>query len=129
MTSPGLTKVRRMEPLVVAQDHRWLAAFGAEPRAEQATGDEFVGELRFTVDSTDEVILTWDTTNSSVRVRLVRATNTVVDVYREYATLLIPQVDGSARAVLIEYKAGDWIGRARIDVEPSFALRDSLLRK
>jgi hypothetical protein len=97
-----------MEPLVVAQDDRWLSAFGVEPRAEQVTGDDFVRELRFAVDSTDEVILTWDAINSSVRVRLVRADNTVVDLYRDYATRLVPEVDGSARTVLIEYEAGDW---------------------
>ena len=62
------------------------------------------------------------TLRPAFRVLLIREGSAVVDLYRKYATLVVPKVNGSPRAVLIEYQADDWVGRIRAEVEPSLAV-------
>lgn len=118
----------RMPRLEVADDNAWLDAFGLKPRTEEVTGDEFVKELRIPAGATEELHLTWDVTDDSVRVRLRKAGRVVVDLYREQTTLLGVERDGSVTTVIIEYRTTDTAGRAHIQVTPEIAIEDKVLR-
>lgn len=114
--------------LAVAPDDDWLTLLGVLPQTEEVTGDEFVRELRLPLAGADELHLTWDETDQSVRIRLRRGQEVIVDLYREQATLLTPEVDEGQRSVVLEYKAEASVGRTRVQLQPSFALQDSFRR-
>jgi hypothetical protein len=118
----------RMPRLEVAATDAWLEAFGVEPRTEEVTGDEFIKELRIPAGAVEELHLTWDVADDSVRVRLRQAGRVVVDLYREQATVLGVERDGSVTAVIIEYRTTDSAGRAHIQVTPQILIEDKVLR-
>ena len=117
-----------MPRLEVADDQAWLASLGVLPETEEVTGDEDVRELRIPVSDSEEVQLTWDVTDCSVRVRHHRGGRIVSDLYRETATLLAVVGTGSAGEVIIEYGSSGWSGRARIQVLPNVLIEDTVLR-
>ena len=117
-----------MPRLEVADDQAWLASLGVLPETEEATGDEYVRELRIPITDAEEVQITWDVTDSSVRVRHHRSGRVVCDLYREMATLLTVVGTGSAGEVIIEYGSDDWFGRARVQVLPEVLIEDTVLR-
>jgi hypothetical protein len=117
-----------MVPFVVAADDDWLVSLGVLPLTEEASGDDYVRELRLPINDAEELHLTWDETDQSVRVRLRRGPEVIVDLYREQATLLTTEADGPRRYVVLEYRAGGYAGRTRVQVRPAFAMQDSLLR-
>ncbi|WP_146246141.1 hypothetical protein [Actinoplanes xinjiangensis] len=80
-----------MPGLKVADDAAWRDAFGVVPQTEGVSGDEYVRELRIPTDAAEELHITWDVTDDSVRVRHRRADSVVVDLYREQATRYIDQ--------------------------------------
>ncbi|WP_250030262.1 hypothetical protein [Paractinoplanes maris] len=92
------------------------------------TGDEFVRELRFPVSDVEEVQITWDVTDDSVRVRHRRDGRVVCDLFREMATLLTVAGTGPGAEVIVEYGSDGWSGRARIQVLPAVVIEDTLLR-
>jgi hypothetical protein len=112
----------------VADDQAWLACLGVSPETEQASGDEYVRELRVLVADSEEVQITWDVTDDSVRIRHRRDGRLVADLFREMATRLTVARTGSAREVIIEYGSAGWSGRARIEVLPAVFVEDTLLR-
>jgi hypothetical protein len=114
--------------LDVAEDQAWLAALGVLPHAEKVSGDEFVRELIVPVSDTEEVRVTWDVTDSSVRVRHQRNGTIVCDLFREMATRLTVVGTGSKGEVIVEYGSTEWSGRARIQVLPDVVIEDSVLR-
>jgi hypothetical protein len=46
------------------------------------------GEVRVALSVSEELQVSWDTAGHSVRVRYKRASDVIVDVYREQATLV-----------------------------------------
>ena len=78
----------RVPGLEVADDMTWFDAFGVVPQTEEITDDEYVRELRIPTGAAEELHITWDVTDDSVRVRHRRADGIAVDLYREAATLL-----------------------------------------
>lgn len=117
-----------MSRLEVADDKSWLACLGVLPATEEVSGDEFVQEVRVPVTDTEEVQITWDVTDDSVRVRHRRDGRIVSDLFRETATLLTVAGTGSIAEIFIEYGAGGCSGRARIQVLPAVVIEDALLR-
>ena len=117
-----------MSGLEVADDEVWLDALGAMPQTEGASGNEYVRELVVTVSDSEEVVVTWDVTDSSVRVRHQRNGITVLDLYRELAARLTVVSAGSAREIVVEYGETDWVGRATVQVLPDVRVADSVLR-
>ena len=113
---------------VVAEDEVWLSAFGVLPQVEEATGDDEVRELRVPVSATEELHITWDTTDRSVRVRYKRASDVIVDVFREQAALLTIEDHETGPVVALEYHAEGCHGRTRVQTHPIFTLQDTFLR-
>ncbi|WP_212840210.1 hypothetical protein [Catellatospora sp. IY07-71] len=117
-----------MSPLDVAPDDAWLSLLGVAPQTEEISGDEYVRELRFPITDTDELHLTWDQTDQSVRIRLNSGTAVVVDLFREQATLLTAEVNGTQRFIVLKYRAEGCTGTTRVQVQPAFAITDTFLR-
>ncbi|GAA1018821.1 MULTISPECIES: hypothetical protein [Amycolatopsis] len=113
---------------VVAEDEVWFSVFDVLPRTEEATGDDFVREVRIPVSETEELHLSWDATHRSVRFRHRRESDIVVDVYREHATLLTIEVRDTGPVVVAEYHANGFRGRTAVRFRPTFALTDVLLQ-
>lgn len=111
----------------MAGDATWRSTLGVEPGEEEISADDFVKEIRYPVGDSDEVVLTWDVTDDSVRVRYLRGDTLVVDLYREGATLLTAAMDQGVRVVVIECDRSGLIGRTRVSLEPVVAVTDSLL--
>lgn len=114
--------------LEVAADQIWLDHLGVLPKTEEVSGDEYVREVRVSSADAEEVQLTWDVTDDSVRVRHYRDGRIVCDLFREMATLLTVAGTESATEVLIEYGSDGWFGRARVQVLPVVLIEDKLLR-
>lgn len=117
-----------MPVLEVADDESWLASLGVFPQTEGATGDDYVRELRIPVGDAEEVQITWDVTDSSVRVRHHRSDVIVSDLFREFATFLTVVSRGPVKEVIIEYGIAGVTGRSRIQVAPSVLIVDEVLR-
>jgi hypothetical protein len=113
---------------VVAEDEVWLSAFGVLPQAEEVSGGDLVREVREPVSETEKFHLTWDAMDQSVRFRFWRASDVIVDVYREQATLLTIEAHETGPIVVLEYYAQGCRGRTRVQVQPTFALDDRNLR-
>lgn len=118
----------RVPGLEVTDDATWLNAFGVVPQTEEASGDEYVRELRIPMDDAAELHITWDVTDGSVRVRHRRAEAVVVDLYREQATLLSAERNGTIAALVVEYGTSDAVGRVRVQVTPEVVIEDKFLR-
>ncbi|MGK5682694.1 hypothetical protein [Actinoplanes sp. URMC 104] len=117
-----------MPNLEVAADEAWLACLGVAPGTEDVSGDEYVRELRVPVAEGEEVQITWDVTDDSVRVRHRRGGRVVADLFREMATLLTVAATGSGAEIVLEYGSLGWSGRARIEVLPAVRVEDTVLR-
>lgn len=117
-----------MPVLEVADDESWLASLGVLPQIEGATGDDYVRELNIPVGDAELVHVTWDVTDSSVRVRHHRNDVIVTDLFREFATLLTVVSRGQVREVIVEYGIAGVAGRSRIQVAPSVLIVDEVLR-
>jgi hypothetical protein len=83
--------------LEVASDEAWQDCLGVSPQTEDISGDEYVRELRIPVTAAEQVQITWDVTDDSVRVRHHRDGRIVSDLFREMATLLTVAKLGSVR--------------------------------
>ena len=116
-----------MPVLQVADDESWLASLGVLPQIEDATGDDYVRELSIPVGDAEEIQVTWDLTDRSVRVRHHRSGVIVSDLFRELTTLLTVVNRGSFREIIIEYGTAGVAGRSRIQVAPSVLIVDEVL--
>jgi hypothetical protein len=114
--------------LEVVSDEAWLHCLGVSPRTEEISGDEYVRELRIPVTDAEQVQITWDLTDDSVRVRHHRDGRVVFDLFRELATLLTVVRKEVGAELIIEYGSNGWSGRARIQVLPAVFVEDTLLR-
>ena len=118
-----------MTSLQVADDEAWWTALGVEPGAEAVSGDEFVREVVCTVTGSSETVLvTWDVTDNSVRIRHRRGDVVVTDVHREMATLLTVAGVGETAEILLEYGSAGHSGRTRVRVTPEVLIEDTFLR-
>ncbi|WP_410675928.1 hypothetical protein [Amycolatopsis sp. cmx-4-68] len=54
---------------VVADDEAWLTVFGVVPRAEETSDETWVREVQVPVSATEELHVSWDVVERSVRVR------------------------------------------------------------
>jgi len=119
----------RVPGLEVVDDAAWLDVFGVLPQTEEVSGDEYVRELRIPTDVAEELHVTWDVTDDSVRVRHRRAGGGVaVDLYREQATLLRAERNGTITALVVEYGTSDAVGRVRVQVTPEVLIEEKFLR-
>ena len=104
-------------------------ALGVRPAAAAVAGDEFVREVVYTVTGSSETVLvTWDVTDNSVRVRHRRGDVVVTDVHREMATLLTVAGVGATAEILLEYGSAGHLGRTRVRVTPDVLIEDTFLR-
>ncbi|MBB2943514.1 hypothetical protein FB565_003227 [Actinoplanes lutulentus] len=117
-----------MPKLEIASDEAWLDCLGVSPKAEDISGDEYVRELRIPVTDAEQVQITWDVTEDSVRVCHHRDGRIVFDLFREMATLLTVAKTGLGAELIIESGSNGWSGRARIQVSPAVSIEDTLLR-
>lgn len=117
-----------MSRLEVADDQAWVAALGVMPQTEDVSGDEYVRELVVPVSDSEDVRITWDVTDDSVRVRHWRNGSVVCDLFRETATRLTVVGTGSAGEVIVEYGSSGWSGRTRVKVLPEVRIEDGVLR-
>lgn len=117
-----------MPVLEVAEDARWLEAFGVTPQTEEVSGDDYVREVRVPTDGDDELHVTWDDTNASVRVRHERSGAILVDLYRESASRQLVGNSGRLTAIVVEYGSAELVGRIRVQMTPTFAIEDNFLR-
>lgn len=76
----------------VAEDDLWSSVFDVLPRTEEASGDDFVREVKIPLSEAEELHLTWDVVHRSVRIRYRRESDVVVDVFRELATVLTIEI-------------------------------------
>jgi hypothetical protein len=118
----------RVPTLEVAEDAAWLDVFGVLLRTEEISGDGYVRELLIPAGVAEELHVTWDVTDNSVRVRHRRVASIVVDLYREGAALLAVERNGSVTALVMEYRLADAVGRTRIQVTPEVVIEDKFLR-
>ncbi|MFC7759615.1 hypothetical protein ACFQY4_17575 [Catellatospora bangladeshensis] len=117
-----------MSPLAVAPDDVWLSLLGVAPQTEEISGDEYVRELRVPISKAEELHLTWDETDQSVRIRLTSGPNVIADLFREQSTRLAAEANGPRRFVVLEYRAEGCTGSTRIQVQPTFSITDTFLR-
>ena len=113
---------------VVAEDDVWFSAFDVFPQVEEASDELTVREVRFPVSATEQLHISWDTIMRSARIRYRRASDVVVDVYREQVTRLTVETHKTGPVIAVDYHAEDCDGRTRVHVRPAFALRDTFLR-
>ena len=106
----------------------WLNVLGVAPQVEEVSGDPSVMEARIPLPDAEELHLTWDVAHGSVRVRYRQADRTVVDLYRERATLLSIHKTDASTALVAEYRAGDCIGRIRMQTAPHILVTDEFLQ-
>lgn len=117
-----------MPPLQASDDDTWLAALGVMPQTETVSGDPFVREVTVPLADAEEVQITWDATDASVRVRHHRRGVIVADLFRELVVQLTVLGTGSAGEVIIEYGSEGWAGRTRVQVLPDVRIEDTVLR-
>lgn len=114
--------------MVVAESEVWDQTFGVQPQPEESSGGSFVREVRIPINESDELHLTWDAVDRSVRVRRLHGAAVGLDLYREGATLITLESSATNKTVILEYGVDGYTGHMRIDLVPTFALRDVLLR-
>ncbi|WP_409181177.1 hypothetical protein F9C11_32505 [Amycolatopsis sp. VS8301801F10] len=85
-------------------------------------------EVRIPLSGAEELHLTWDVVQHSVRIRYRRESDLVVDVFRERVTVLTIERHETGPVVAVEYRAEGCSGRARVRTRPAFALTDVLLQ-
>ncbi|UKD51082.1 hypothetical protein L3Q65_24450 [Amycolatopsis sp. FU40] len=113
---------------VVAEDDVWLSVFGVLPQFEGISGDDFVREVKAPVSETEELHITWDAADRSVRIRYKRHAEVIVDIYRAHATLLTIENHETGPAVVVEYRTEGSHGRTLLRTQPAFTLKDTFLR-
>jgi hypothetical protein len=112
----------------VADDEAWLSVFGIAPQAEEASGEKWVREVRIPISATEELHVSWDVVERSVRVRWEQASRLIVDVYREQTTRLTVDDHNNEPLVLVEYHAGGCSGRTVVRTRPNFTMKDTFLQ-
>lgn len=112
---------------MVCDDEAWLVAFGLVPQVEAVTEDDLVQEVVVPISESEELHVTWDVVDASVRIRYRRDANVVVDIFREQATWLGIDALGDSSAVVVEWRVSDGVGRCKAQIRPEFALEDSFL--
>ncbi|NYI47029.1 hypothetical protein BJ993_004109 [Nocardioides aromaticivorans] len=117
-----------MPNLQVTDEQAWLAALGVMPQVEESSGDDFVQELIVPIADSEELRITWDLTDDSVRIRHQRGGSIVSDLFREMATLLTVLRQDAVREVVVEYGSTGWAGRTRVQVLPEVRIHDEVLR-
>ncbi|MDR7252424.1 hypothetical protein J2X46_001400 [Nocardioides sp. BE266] len=117
-----------MPRLEAADDASWLDAFGFVPQTEEISGDAYVREIRVSTGVAEELHITWDVADDSVRVRHRGNERILVDLFREQATRLTIERDEHGTALVLEYGGPDGAGRARIQVSPEVVIEDNFLR-
>ncbi|MFD5092371.1 hypothetical protein ACFWMR_17345 [Amycolatopsis thailandensis] len=113
---------------VVAEDEVWLSAFGVLPHTEAVSGDHLVREVRLPLSESEELHVTWDLTAWSVRVQYSRASDVIVDVYREQVSLVTIDDHRSGPVLEVDYHAEGGRGRMSVRTRPAFALADTFVR-
>jgi len=113
---------------VVADDEAWLSVFGIAPQTEEASGDNWVREVRIPVSATEELHVSWDVVQRSARVRWRQESQIIVDVYREQTTRLTVDDHNNEPLILVEYDAGGCSGRTVVRTRPNITLKDTFLR-
>jgi hypothetical protein len=114
--------------LEVSEDAWWLDAFGVVPQTEDVTCDEYVREVRIPADGGEELHVTWDTTDASVRIRFGRSGTVLLDLYRESASRVLVEVAPGLTALVVEYGSAESVGRVRVQITPKVAVEDTFLR-
>lgn len=117
-----------MPTLDVADQQAWLVALGVLPQADESTGDDFAQQLLVPVSDSEEVRVTWDVTDDSVRVQHQRGGSILADLFREMATLLTVTSQDAVREIIVEYGWTGWRGRTRVQVLPEVRIKDEVLR-
>lgn len=117
-----------MASLEVSGDEAWLDAFGVAPEVEASSGDEFVQEVTLPVSDIEDIVVSWDVTDASVRVRHRRRDTIVTDLFRETATLLAVMNEGALKEVVVEYGVAGLSGRTRVQVLPQVKIEDQVLQ-
>ena len=117
-----------MPNLAVADEQAWLAALGVLPQPEESSANDFVQELVVPVSDSEEVRITWDVIDDSVRVRHHRGGTIVCDLFREMATVLTVSSQGATREVIVEYGLTGCRGRTRVQVIPEVKIEDAVFR-
>jgi hypothetical protein len=125
---PGCLYGARVPRLEAADDASWLDAVGIVPQTEEISGDDYVRELRIPTGVAEELHITWDVTDDSVRIRHRRADKVLVDLFREQATRLRIEKAEDTTALVLEYGSTDGAGRTRIQVSPEVVIEDNFLR-
>jgi hypothetical protein len=114
--------------LEVSDDATWFHAFGVEPQTEGISGDEFVRELRIPTTGAEALHISWDEADRSVRVRWLRATKTLVELFREQVTALRVETTGADSVLIMEYGSPDVMGHVVIQVGPEVTFKDTFMR-
>jgi hypothetical protein len=70
--------------LEVPDDATWIEVLGVLPQTEDVSGDEYVREVRIPAGSGEELLVTWDITDASVRLRYASSGEVLVDLYSRH---------------------------------------------
>jgi hypothetical protein len=107
--------------LQVTEDGQWLEVFGVLPQPEDVSGDEYVRKVRIPACGGEELHVTWDTTDASVRIHYERSGGVLLDLYRESATRVLVEKSAGFTALVVEYRSADTPYVARRTEDPTAA--------
>ncbi|MFC0039718.1 hypothetical protein [Actinomadura rayongensis] len=110
---------------VVPSDEEVLVALGVEPRAS-GTG-EFTRAIRLVGGSGEELDLSYDVVERSVRLRLNQAHGPNLDIFYEGAELFRLWSDSSSYGIALEFRTGTSMIDLKICVHPKMAIASRCL--
>lgn len=115
--------------MIVHDDDDWLRCFGVLPQTHSASDEEWVRELTLYVSDTEQVLLTWDVHDESVRLSYsVGSDRPLVEVFREKVLSLTADRRGTVATVEVAWGTDSLAGRTIVTITPAFHLHDTLLR-
>ena len=84
--------------------------------------------MRIRADNDEELHVTWDTTDASVRLRYARSGGVHLDLYRESATRIVVEQSTGVRTLIVEYGSAESPCWTCVQVTPTVSIEDDFLR-
>jgi hypothetical protein len=110
---------------VVPADAEILDALGVEP--EPSADEPTIRSIRVDSGAGEQVVFSYDVPGRSVRVRWLRDSTPVLDLYRESATRLTVESGRGEARLTVTFESEGLGGDLEVQVYPAVRITDSLL--
>ncbi|MFJ9948802.1 hypothetical protein [Kitasatospora sp. NPDC091207] len=112
---------------IVPSDSAFLEALGEEPTSPDAADSSRTITLESGAD--DRVVFSFDVPGTSVRIQWLRKSKTVLDLFREGATLVRLESDRGNQLITVSFHTDSLAGDLSIQIWPEVAITDRLLMR